>query len=90
MDADNLTVLVEPGLINAHLQAALAPLAVAGKKPDFSAEALTAKNGFAGMGGIFRLLPSGLVQRGLAVMQVEANSVNVIDPPPESFEDLSN
>ena len=26
MDADNLTVLVEPGLINAHLQAALAPL----------------------------------------------------------------
>lgn len=67
-----------------------AVLAVAGNKPDFSAEALTAKNGFAGMGGIFRLLPNGLVQRGLAVMQVEANSVNVINPPPDSFEDLSN
>lgn len=67
-----------------------AVLAAAEGGPDFSARALTAPNGFAGMAGIFRLLPNGLVQRGLAVLQVEANNLSVINPPPQSFDDLSN
>ncbi|MHA1107567.1 MAG: penicillin-binding protein activator [Alphaproteobacteria bacterium] len=58
--------------------------------PNFGAEALAAQNGFAGMGGIFRLVPNGLVQRGLAVLQVEANGFKVISPPRVTFEDLSN
>ncbi len=67
-----------------------AVLASAAGGPNFSATALAAQNGFAGMGGIFRLVPSGLVQRGLAVLQVEANGFKVISPPPELFEGLSN
>lgn len=67
-----------------------AVLASAEGGPDFSARALGAQNGFAGMAGIFRFLPNGLVQRGLAVMQVEANNMSVISPPPTAFEDLSN
>jgi branched-chain amino acid transport system substrate-binding protein len=54
---------------------------------DFSDSALTAENGFSGMAGIFRLNPDGLVQRGLAVMQVEPDGVSVIDPAPESFDE---
>ena len=67
-----------------------AVLAAAEGKLDFSVEALTAQNGFSGMAGIFRLGANGLVRRGLAVMQVEPNSVRVISPPPEFFEDFSN
>ena len=67
-----------------------AVLAAAEGKLDFSVKALTAQNGFSGMAGIFRLGANGLVRRGLAVMQVEPNSVRVISPPPEFFEDLSN
>jgi hypothetical protein len=52
----------------------------------FTAERLTATNGFAGIDGIFRLLPSGLVQRGLAVMEVRRRRFKVISPAPRTFE----
>jgi ABC-type branched-subunit amino acid transport system substrate-binding protein len=57
---------------------------------DFSIDALTAPNGFAGTAGIFRLLPSGLVQRGLAVIEVTPRGMRVISPEPATFEDLAN
>jgi ABC-type branched-subunit amino acid transport system substrate-binding protein len=56
---------------------------------DFSAATLTNPSGFAGMGGIFRFLPNGLVQRGLAVLEVKRQGVEVVGPPPESFQDLA-
>ena len=51
----------------------------------FSVQALTDPRGFAGVDGIFRLLPSGLPQRGLAVLEVRPDSFAVVDPAPASF-----
>ena len=46
---------------------------------------LTQPAGFAGVSGIFRLLPNGTNQRGLAVAQIRDNQVFVIDAAPRSF-----
>ncbi len=54
----------------------------------FDDEALTSVNGFAGVGGIFRFLPSGEVQRGLAVLEVEPWGFGIRSPSPETFEAL--
>jgi ABC-type branched-subunit amino acid transport system substrate-binding protein len=53
---------------------------------DFSAAALTTPNGFAGLDGIFRFHPDGLIQRGLAVLAVEPREPRVVSPAPDSFE----
>ena len=47
--------------------------------------ALTQAAGFAGVSGIFRLLPNGTNERGLAIAQIRNNQVVVIDPAPRSF-----
>jgi Periplasmic binding protein len=46
---------------------------------------LTQSAGFAGVSGIFRLLPNGINERGLAVATIRANQVVVIDSAPRSF-----
>ena len=46
---------------------------------------LTQSAGFAGVSGIFRLLPNGTNERGLAVAAIRANQVVVIDAAPRSF-----
>lgn len=56
--------------------------------PDFSAATLTNPNGFAGVDGIFRLRPDGLVQRGLAVLEVHHGADTVIDPAPKTFQNI--
>jgi ABC-type branched-subunit amino acid transport system substrate-binding protein len=56
---------------------------------DFSAQALTSPSGFAGVDGIFRLRADGLVERGLAVLEVRKDGNQVIDPAPETFQALS-
>ncbi len=63
-------------------------LARAPQGADFSAAALTNPNGFAGLDGIFRLRPDGVVQRGLSVLEVQRGASTVIDPAPESFQYL--
>lgn len=50
-----------------------------------SAAALTQGAGFAGVGGVFRFLPNGANERGLAIAQVRDSQVVVIDPAPRSF-----
>ncbi len=67
-----------------------AVLAHGGNGPDFSAAALTNPSGFVGIDGIFRLLPDGLVQRGLAVLEVRRDGNVVIDPAPETFQTPGN
>jgi branched-chain amino acid transport system substrate-binding protein len=57
---------------------------------DFSAAALTNPSGFAGLDGIFRLRADGLVQRGLAVLEVRRDGNAVIDPAPETFQAMSD
>lgn len=48
--------------------------------------ALGDPNGFAGVDGIFRLLPDGGNQRGLAVWSVTAEGAKQIAPAPKSFD----
>lgn len=48
-------------------------------------DVLTNPNGFAGTDGIFRFRPDGLVERGLAVLEIEPDTTALIDPAPESF-----
>ena len=46
---------------------------------------LTQSAGFAGVSGIFRLLPNGTNERGLAVATIRANQVVVVESAPRSF-----
>jgi len=73
----------------AYDAAALAAVLARGDRgPDFSAGALTQPRGFAGSSGIFRLLPSGETQRGLAVIEIAQNGTRVVAPASESFDDV--
>jgi hypothetical protein len=60
------------------------------EEPDFSGERLADPYGYAGVDGIFRFLPNGTLERGLAILEVERDAYRMIDPAPESFEDLTN
>jgi ABC-type branched-subunit amino acid transport system substrate-binding protein len=53
---------------------------------DLSAAAIENPNGFAGLDGIFRFTPDGLIQRGLAVIEVHRGGNTVVDPAPTTFE----
>ncbi len=71
---------------------AVALAAVLARAPDgadFSAAALTKPSGFAGADGLFRFLPNGTNQRGLAVLEVTRDGFKTISPAPESFEEAS-
>jgi hypothetical protein len=65
--------------------AAIGALIKAGNSNALTAQALTQPSGFVGVNGIFRLLPNGTHQRGLAIAQIVNNQVQVIDPAPRSF-----
>jgi hypothetical protein len=65
--------------------AAIGALARNSKGAPISREALTQSAGFAGVSGIFRLLPNGTNERGLAVATIRGGQVVVIDGAPRSF-----
>jgi ABC-type branched-subunit amino acid transport system substrate-binding protein len=70
---------------------AMALAAVLARAPngtDFSDATLASANGFAGLDGIFRFRSNGLVQRGLAVLEVHRGAGTVLDRAPQSFQDL--
>jgi branched-chain amino acid transport system substrate-binding protein len=54
--------------------------------PNFTTAALTSPNGYWGRDGIFRLMPSGITERGLAVLEITRRASKVIDRAPESFQ----
>ena len=54
----------------------------------FSQQAILNPSGFTGVNGLFRFAPSGLVQRGLAVLEVQPQGDAVISPAPQTFQDL--
>ena len=54
----------------------------------FSQQAILNPNGFSGIDGLFRFTPNGLVQRGLAVLEVEPEGPVVVSPAPQSFQDF--
>jgi ABC-type branched-subunit amino acid transport system substrate-binding protein len=52
----------------------------------FSSEALASPSGFSGIDGVFRLLPTGLSERGFAILEVTRDGADTIDPAPTTFE----
>jgi hypothetical protein len=46
---------------------------------------LTQGAGYVGVNGIFRLLPDGTNERGLAIARIQNSTVTVIEPAPRSF-----
>ena len=61
--------------------------ALAARPPSqrFNEQVLGNPDGFAGVDGIFRFLPDGRNERGLAVLEMRRNGPVVIDPAPQSF-----
>lgn len=50
-----------------------------------SRNSLTQAAGFQGVTGVFRLLPDGTNQRGLAIATIRDNQVSVLSPAPQGF-----
>jgi hypothetical protein len=65
--------------------AAIGALVRAGKADALTGAALTQGAGFAGVSGVFRLLPDGSNERGLAIAEIRNNQVVLIDAAPRSF-----
>lgn len=66
--------------------AALAAVLAKGSDTDpFSADKILNPNGFTGVDGLFRFTQAGLVQRGLAVLEVGPQGITVVSPAPQSF-----
>lgn len=65
--------------------AAIGALARRSNGAPITRDALTQSAGYAGVSGIFRLLPNGTNERGLAVATIRGGQVVVIDSAPRSF-----
>jgi len=86
---------VQPPAIATHGYDAVALAAVLGqaqkvtkKGSVFTSETLASPSGFLGIDGVFRLLPTGLSERGFAILGVTRNGAETIDPAPETFQDV--
>jgi branched-chain amino acid transport system substrate-binding protein len=68
--------------------AALASALAQGQEQPFSRQAILDPQGFSGVDGLFRFAPDGLIQRALAVLEVEPGGNIVVSPAPQSFQNL--
>jgi len=78
-----------PPAIATHGYDAVALAAMLGRtRPDqpFSATAIASPSGFAGVDGVFRLLPTGMSERGFSVLEVTRDGTDTIDIAPNTFE----
>lgn len=66
--------------------AAIGALVATGNRNALTKAALTTSQGFQGTNGIFRLLPNGLNERGLAVATIRNNQVVILENAPRSFD----
>jgi ABC-type branched-subunit amino acid transport system substrate-binding protein len=64
-------------------------LAKNGGADAFSHDAILNPSGFTGVDGLFRFTPEGLVQRGLAVLEVGPGGNTVVSPAPQNFDEFS-
>ena len=84
-------VLAELGYDAAALASVLANRAAElGAPRVFDVEGLTQASGFSGIDGIFRFLPTGEAQRGLAVLEMRRGGFRLLSPAPQTFEDLTS
>jgi ABC-type branched-subunit amino acid transport system substrate-binding protein len=64
-------------------------LAKAGGNAPFTHDSILNPSGFTGVDGLFRFTPQGLVQRGLAVIEVQPSGNIVVSPAPHDFAGFS-
>ena len=64
-------------------------LAKGGGATPFTQEAILNPSGFTGVDGLFRFTGQGLVQRGLAVLEVQPQGNLVVSPAPHDFKDFA-
>jgi ABC-type branched-subunit amino acid transport system substrate-binding protein len=69
----------------AYDAAALAAALARNGSGDYGSASLQNANGFAGVDGIFRLLPSGVAERGLTVKEIQSQGSREVSPAPSSF-----
>ncbi len=69
---------------------ATALAAVIARSRGFGRDAITAPSGYLGVDGIFRFRQDGIIERGLAVIEVQTRGVKVVDPAPSTFEAVQN
>jgi ABC-type branched-subunit amino acid transport system substrate-binding protein len=62
-----------------------AVLAKGGGNNPFTRDAILNPSGFSGVDGLFRFTQAGLVQRGLAVLEIGPQGDTVVSPAPHSF-----
>jgi branched-chain amino acid transport system substrate-binding protein len=62
-----------------------AVLAKSGGDNPFTRDAILNPSGFSGVDGLFRFTQAGLVQRGLAVLEIGPQGDTVVSPAPHSF-----
>jgi len=76
-----------PGLLAgiAYDATALAALMARQGGGDYSVTALQSPLGFLGAGGLFRLTPAGLAERGLAIREITPQGAREIAPAPATF-----
>jgi branched-chain amino acid transport system substrate-binding protein len=55
------------------------------RKGDFSIQAITDQGGFQGQNGLFRFRQDGLIERGLAILEMTSNGPQVVAQPPTRF-----
>lgn len=55
-------------------------------RPAFDGRSIQNPNGFSGVDGIFRFRQGGLVDRGLAVLEINSGRIRIIDPAPRTFQ----
>lgn len=60
-------------------------ISASGQRVSYDRNAFLNPNGFSGIDGIFRFKGNGLVERGMAVLQVGGGSSHLVDPAPNSF-----
>ncbi|MCL4676609.1 MAG: ABC transporter substrate-binding protein, partial [Pararhodobacter sp.] len=65
--------------------AAIGALLGTGAPDALSRASLTQDSGFVGVNGVFRLMPDGTNQRGLALATIRNNAVVILEPAPRSF-----
>lgn len=78
-----------PPAIATHAYDAVALTAVLARtRPEqpFASDNLSSPSGFSGVDGVFRLLPTGLSERGFAVLEVTREGTETLDPAPTTFE----
>ena len=65
--------------------AAIGASVASGRPEALGRAAMTRNTGFTGVTGVFRLMPDGTNERGLAVAQIRDGRVVIVDPAPRRF-----